>query len=86
MCEVCGMFVIGNGYTDHCSNCLYGKHVDDQTPGDRSSDCCGLLKPIGIRSKHGKYQIQYSCAKCSKISYCKTVDNDNFDEILKLMQ
>lgn len=84
MCEVCGTQVVGNGYTDHCPNCLYSKHVDSRTPGDRSSDCHGLLKPIGIRYKNSKYQIQYCCTKCGKISFCKTVDDDCYEEILKL--
>ncbi len=85
MCEVCGTEVVGNGYTDHCLNCLYGKHVDDQVPGDRSSICRGLMEPVGIRCKNSKYQIQYRCTKCGKISYCKTVDNDNSEAILKLL-
>jgi len=27
-CEACGNKVKGSGYTDHCPNCLYSKHVD----------------------------------------------------------
>jgi len=33
-CEKCGLFVKGTGYTDHCPNCLWSKHMDIN-PGDR---------------------------------------------------
>ncbi len=42
-------------------------HVDDN-PGDRASDCGGLLKPIfaEIDPKHG-YVIVHKCQKCGAI-------------------
>ena len=49
-CEHCGTKVKGNGYTNHCPQCLYSKHVDIN-PGDRLSDCGGLMEPIDIEQK-----------------------------------
>ena len=46
-CNNCGTFVVGDGYTNHCPNCLFSKHVDT-SPGDRKSSCKGLMEPIGI--------------------------------------
>ncbi|HYC79501.1 MAG TPA: RNHCP domain-containing protein, partial [Candidatus Binatia bacterium] len=46
VCENCGTKVSGNGYTNHCPNCLYSKHVDNN-PGDRLNKCHGLMEPIG---------------------------------------
>jgi len=40
-CEKCGREVIGTGYTNHCPDCLWSKHVD-VNPGDRQSKCLGL--------------------------------------------
>ena len=45
ICENCGHFVVGNGFTNHCPNCFFSKHVDIN-PGDRLCSCNGLMKPI----------------------------------------
>jgi len=75
-CEICGNLVKGDGYTDHCPHCLYGKHVDETVPGDRKSACGGLMEPVGIRKKKGKLQIEYRCQKCGKVFFCKTSKED----------
>ena len=49
-CEHCGAFLQGNGYTNHCSRCLWSKHVDN-SPGDRANSCRGLMKPIAVEPK-----------------------------------
>jgi hypothetical protein len=64
-CENCGEEVVGDGYTDHCPKCLWGKHVDLEIPGDRESDCRGLMKPEKVIYMKGKYKIFYKCTKCS---------------------
>lgn len=67
ICAWCGAAVspLTNGsYRNHCPHCLYSLHVDN-LPGDRSSNCIGLMKPVGIRY-HGKkgWQIIHRCKKC----------------------
>jgi len=84
VCEKCGMKVRGNGYTDHCPNCLWGKHVDIH-PGDRESHCEGRLKPIGVELKHGKNIIMYRCEKCAHNFRVKALEEDNLDAIVKLV-
>ena len=42
-CGNCGHEIEGNGYTNHCTACLWSKHVD-VNPGDRAADCHGLMK------------------------------------------
>jgi Zn finger protein HypA/HybF involved in hydrogenase expression len=39
-CEHCGEQVTGNGFTNHCPQCLWSKHVDID-PGDRLALCGG---------------------------------------------
>lgn len=82
-CEHCGTEVIGNGYTNHCPNCLWSKHVDIN-PGDRASDCGGLMEPIAVEIKKGEYILTQKCQKCGHIRKNKISPLDNFDEILKL--
>lgn len=83
ICAKCGTKIEGDGYTDHCPHCLWSRHVDIQ-PGDRKSNCRGLMKPIGIEIKNGQYIIHYQCQKCGYQFQVKARKNDNFEKILKL--
>lgn len=85
ICEVCKMKVRGSGYTNHCPNCLWSKHVDIN-PGDRASICGGLMEPIGVRQKNGQWQIIHRCQKCGIKKANKTSRLDNFEKIIKLSQ
>ncbi len=83
-CENCNTFVQGDGYTDHCPECLYSKHVDIN-PGDRNCDCHGLMKPIAAEVKGDSYKIHYECNDCGYKHKVRSSPNDNFDVILKLI-
>lgn len=85
-CENCGFMVKGSGYTNHCPNCLYSKHVDLDIPGDRKSNCGGLMKPIGIEKKNEGYIILHQCEKCGAAKKNKSAKGDNFDEIIKISE
>jgi len=82
-CENCGELVEGNGYTNHCHHCLYSKHVD-KNPGDRSEECGGLMKPIGIEIKDRGYIILHRCEKCGAKRRVKASKNDNMERIIEL--
>jgi len=84
-CGNCGNKVIGDGYTDHCPKCLWGKHVDEEIPGDRASDCKGLMKPVKTEYKAGKFRIIYKCTKCRHEFAVKTAGNDNRDLLMELV-
>ena len=83
-CRFCGFLVKGDGFTNHCPKCLYSLHVDKDLPGDRSSTCLGLMKPIGIDKKRGKYIIIHECTECGKRFKCKVSVEDNFNKLIKL--
>ncbi len=94
VCENCGREVkpLSNGsYRNHCPFCLYSKHVDC-LPGDRASDCGGLMKPVGVIYKPNKkgYQLKHRCLRCGhegmNIVAAEDEQSDNFDLILQLMQ
>lgn len=82
-CENCGTKVRGNGYTNHCPNCLFSKHVDIN-PGDRSAECGGLMEPVGLEIKNGEYIIIHRCQKCGFMRKNKTSPDDNFEAVLNL--
>ena len=83
VCEHCGTKVTGNGYTNHCPNCLYSKHVD-VCPGGRAESCGGLREPIDLELKDGKYILVHRCQKCGFIRRNKVCDGDNFEAVLAL--
>ncbi|MEK9130372.1 MAG: RNHCP domain-containing protein [Patescibacteria group bacterium] len=83
VCEKCGASINGSGYTDHCPQCLWSKHVDIN-PGDRKAECNGMMQPIGIENKKGNYYIFYKCKKCHFKHKVKNASDDNFDEIIRL--
>lgn len=85
ICKVCGTKVKGTGYTNHCPDCLWSEHVDEEVPGDRASDCKGLMEPVGVEIKNGEYIIIHRCQKCGKKPRNKTAKEDKFEEILKLL-
>jgi len=82
-CENCGFFVVGDGYTNHCSKCLWSKHVDIN-PGDRAESCLGIMKPVRISTKESEYVITHKCTKCEFEKNNKVSRNDDFDKVLKI--
>lgn len=82
-CEHCEAEVKGNGYTNHCPECLWSKHVD-VNPGDRSSSCGGMMKPVSIEKKGDAYSVFQECTKCSHVRKNKITPEDNFEVILAL--
>lgn len=83
VCDNCGQGVVGDGYTDHCPHCLWGKHVDIN-PGDRAAKCGGAMKPIGVEEKGGNYRIGYSCEKCDHRFIVKMAKDDDMDQVIKI--
>lgn len=83
VCENCGTIVKGNGYTNHCPNCLFSKHVDIN-PGDRMSTCSGLMKSIDVLQKDGEFVILHKCEKCGFERKNKVVDNDNREALINI--
>lgn len=82
-CAHCGADVLGNGYTNHCPKCLYSKHVDNN-PGDRQSNCGGMMKPVSVEQKNGEFVITHKCEKCGKIMKQHTSPDDDIDTIIAL--
>jgi hypothetical protein len=84
ICGNCGLKVYGTGFTNHCPKCLFSKHVDEEVPGDRKSNCLGLMEPVGVKIFADKYLIIHKCQKCGKVMNNKSAERDNFEIILDL--
>ena len=68
VCKVCGRTVIpenaGSDHRNHCPNCLSSLHVDID-PGDRASDCGGIMEPVAVWvRKGGEWAIIHRCKRC----------------------
>ena len=85
ICENCNNFVEKLIYTsrDHCPFCLYSKHVDIN-PGDRSNNCGGLLRPIGIEKFKDTFKILYNCETCNQNHKNIMASDDDMDLIIML--
>lgn len=87
VCGNCGENVIGNGYTDHCPKCLWGKHVDEEIPGDRISDCGGLMEPQSSQFSISNLQftIKYKCTKCRHVFNVRQGKDDDRELLMGLI-
>ena len=91
ICGNCGRQVLPLGYTsrNHCPFCLYSVHAD-VNPGDRASDCKGLMRPIAaIPDPKKGYIIIHECTVCgarrrNKAAHEAKVQPDDLDLIIKL--
>lgn len=82
-CAHCGAAVFGTGYTNHCPKCLWSMDVDIN-PGDRASDCGGMMKPISVETCKDGFIITHKCEKCGKIKHQHSADDDDMDTIIEL--
>ncbi len=73
------------GCRNHCPYCFYSMHVDLEVPGDRLSECNGLMKPVGveIHKKKGTRIIHF-CQKCGLKTYTRSASDDNWELICEL--
>lgn len=84
-CENCGQEVKGTGYTNHCPECFYSKHVDIN-PGDRLEQCQGLMEPIRVEVEHGEQILVQRCVKCQKEMKNKLSGEDNLEKLRELIE
>ncbi len=86
-CEHCGRAVepLGRGtYRNHCPFCLYSKHVDKEGPGDRASDCRGLMEPIALDQDGKKgFVLIHHCLLCRHEQRNKAAPDDQLRNFRK---
>jgi len=83
-CGHCGYLVEGrHGYENHCTQCLWSKHVDIN-PGDRAASCRGLMPPVQLDDKRGQYRYLQRCEDCGHERWNKQQEGDDFEAILRI--
>ena len=88
-CANCGQLVgptVSGGHNrNHCPLCLYSRHVDADTSGDRSSVCGGLMEPIGAFTRpKGEHCLVHRCVRCGFERFNRIAADDDFDKVLAL--
>ena len=58
----------------------------DINPGDRESECLGLMKPVKIEKNKDKYRVTNVCEKCGYEKTNMLAPNDNWDNVIKIQQ
>lgn len=81
ICRNCGYPVVpagaGSDHGNHCPNCLCSVHLDIE-PGDRESDCGGLMEPVAVWvRKNGEWAIIHRCRRCGAFSSNRVAADDN---------
>lgn len=80
-CRVCARTIVpqgaGSAHRNHCPNCLTSLHVDI-TPGDRQSDCGGIMDAIALWvRKNGESAVIHRCRRCGALSSNRVAADDN---------
>ena len=75
----------GDGYTNHCPKCFWGKHVDIE-PGDRAEGCGGMMRPTDAEMDGGDFVLTHTCTKCAVIRRNKAAAADDKDAILEIVK
>lgn len=81
---------------NHCPMCLWSRHVDLHTAGDRMAGCMGMMKPIGLTLKRtrkkyanssaGEIMLIHACQGCGKVSICRIAADDHAETIWQLFE
>src|SRR6187549_2977857 len=81
---------------NHCPYCLWSRHLDLYSAGDRLSACKAGMKPVGLTMKksRNKYQLSprgelmlvHACTDCESISINRIAADDDLEMILAAFQ
>ena len=98
-CAHCGQIVSsahwlsGVNNRNHCSYCLWSRHLDLYAAGDRLSACKATMQPIALTSKRsrnkysrgrGELMLVHLCTDCSEISINRIAADDHADTLLEV--
>ena len=82
-CKHCAFNVSGDGYTNHCPQFLWSRHVDLH-PGDREAQCRGMMRPIELDGSQGNFRILHKCELCGLERWNRNAQDDDFETLLAL--
>jgi hypothetical protein len=81
---------------NHCPYCLWSRHLDLYSAGDRLSACKAGMKPIGLTMKksRNKYQLSprgelmlvHTCTECDTLSINRIAADDDPQTVFGVFQ
>jgi hypothetical protein len=76
---------VGTAHRNHCPNCLWSRHVDDDAPGDRAAACGSSMEPIAISVRgDGEWVVVHRCRACDAVRLNRSAGDDNPLILLRL--
>ena len=86
VCDNCQKNVepLGKSCRNHCPVCLYSKHVDEFTPGDRKSICQEKMEPVALEREGEELIVVHKCQKCNKTIRNKSAPDDDRKKLFSL--
>jgi hypothetical protein len=100
-CTHCGVIVCaahllsGVNNRNHCPYCLWSRHLDLYTAGDRLSACKGPMRPLGLTVKHnrnkyalngGELMLLHECVECGRLSINRIAADDDVQNLLMVFK
>lgn len=101
-CVNCGAQVItdpliaGVLNRNHCPYCLWSRHLDLVTAGDRMCACKAPMRPIGLtlkqthkkyaREESGELMLIHSCIECGSLSINRIAADDLSDHLYAVFE
>jgi hypothetical protein len=76
---------------NHCPYCLWSRHLDLYTAGDRLSACKAPMQPLALTTKqcknkyghsHGELMLVHECSDCGGISINRIAADDDAHSLL----
>jgi len=88
--------ISGVNNRNHCPRCLFSRHVDEKTAGDRRATCMSRMEPVGLTLKQahkrygqeeqGELMLIHQCKGCGKISINRIAADDDAAFIYQLFK
>jgi hypothetical protein len=102
ICVQCHLYVscapssAGVQNRNHCPGCLWSRHLDWRSAGDRLSVCRAAMRPIGLTTKHstnkyaverdGELMVVHQCTACETIIINRIAADDSATSLLALYE
>ena len=101
-CVQCGQYVscapilAGVQNRNHCPACLWSRHLDWRSPGDRLSTCRAAMRPVGLTTKRGRNKyarerdgelmIVHRCTDCEAFVINRVAADDSAAAIFEVFE
>lgn len=82
---IVGVPISGGRHRNHCPLCLYSRHVDRRSPGDRASACKSMMPATGLFTRRGGEQVLvHECLGCGVSRHNRIAADDNIVATMRL--